>query len=68
MEVPDVVLTGRGNDDVGLGDIERIESVVDVLGEGFGELEGLEEVGHPPARVCKEEAQFDVGLGAEGVD
>ena len=42
--------------------------MVDVVGEGFGELEGLEEVGHAPTRVCEEKAQFDVGLGAEGVD
>ena len=68
VEVPDVVLTGRGNDDIGLGDIQSVQSVVDVVWEGSSEREGLEELGHAPTRVCEEKAQFDVGLGAEGVN
>lgn len=68
MEVVDVVLTRRGNENVRLGDIQSIESVVDVVWEGSSELEGLEELGHAPTRVREEKAQFDVRLGAEGVD
>ncbi len=42
--------------------------MIDVVWEGGCELEGFEEVGHAPSWVFEEEAQFDVRLGAEGVD
>ena len=68
IEVPNVILAGRGNDDVGLSNIKSAYVVVDIVWEGCVQLEGFEELRHAPSWVFEEEAQLNVRLGAEGVD
>ena len=66
-DVGQIILAGDGDDNVGFGQVERVDVVVDVFGQE-GQLEGFEQLGHAPSGFLEEKAHFNVGLGEEGLD
>ena len=65
-DVLHIILAGHGDDDVRFDQVQRVDVVVDVIGEG--EFERFEQLRHAPTWPFEEEAHFGIGLREERVD